>query len=70
MKQKITKYYNGTIRYKYYENDKGELHGLFIDYWEYNNKLYSKTNFVNGKYYGLDTSWYKNGKINEQIYYL
>ena len=69
MKQIINKFSDGKIADKYYENDSGQIYGLYVSYW-FNGKLVQKTNYVNCNRYGLSTWWNENGKINEQKYYL
>lgn len=68
MKQIIEKYSDGKISNKYYINDRGHRHGLYIWYWN-NGNLWYKTNYCNDEPYGLDTD-YENGKIDEYKYYL
>ena len=67
IKQKIERN-NGKMNRKYYINDRGQRHGLFIDYW-YGGGILYKTNYVNGELHGLDTIYYLN-KIEKQTYYL
>lgn len=69
MKQITQKYDNGNICLKWYENDVGQIHSLYISNYD-NGKIMYKTNYVNGKRYGLYTWYKKNGKIANDIYYL
>ena len=68
-KQIIGRYSNSSISYKYYENDRGEHHGLNISYLSNGEMLY-KTNYINGKRHGLSTSYTSNYKIEKQKYHL
>lgn len=69
MKQIITKFPNGSICRKYYENNRGQRHGLFIYYWSGGNVGF-KSNYINNQEYGLRTEFYGDGKIEKQIYNL
>lgn len=65
MKQIITNYS------KYYVNDRGQFNGLYIRYW-YDGNLWWRTNYVNGKQYGLNSGYHyiESGKIKYQRYFL
>ena len=69
MKQIINKRGDSSIRYKYYENDRGQKHGLFIGYLS-TSELNWKRNFVSGKQYGIDYSFNSFKKITSVRYYL
>ena len=70
MKQKIFKRENGSIIHKHYENDKGEYHGLHIQYF-YISGVIVKINYINGNRYGLETRYqYNSNKVIKQKYYL
>lgn len=60
---------NGSIWYKYYENEINQRHNLEIYYWE-NGNLSFKQNWFNGKLYGLSTEFNRNGEIIKQTYKL
>lgn len=69
MKQIIYRKPDGTIRYKHYENHLDQKHGLYMFYY-YSGKINWKSNYINGKLYGLSTWYYSNDKIEKQKYYL
>lgn len=72
MKQIIKRNRYGYISHKYYVNDRGRsMVYLSIGYF-YNNTLWWKSNWFNGKQYGLQTVYHhiESGKINKQKYYL
>lgn len=70
MKQIIGRNNDGRINNKYYLNDRGELHGLYIRYWS-DGEIF-KGNYINGKLHGLAIWFYRNnkGKLEQQKYYL
>ena len=69
MKQIIERFNGGSIIYEYYMNDRGQKHGLDMDYWV-NHNIMRKRNYVNGKQYGINITYNSNGKIKKQTYYL
>ena len=69
MKEKIIKNSDGSIRQTYYKNDRGELHGLSIDYHN-NGDIWYKQNWFNGEKYGIETWYYQNSKRQTQTYHL
>lgn len=80
MKQIIERFYDGRVYMKYYINDKGQYHGLAMNYWGDGNVYYkgnlnngtvfTKTNHLNGQMYGLETYVSRNGKITLVNYIL
>lgn len=68
MKQVIDKYSNGNIWCKYYVNNRGNFHGLYIHY-QNNSKLLFKQNWINGRPYGFST-YYSSNKIYKINYHL
>ena len=58
MKQIIEKYDNNGISNKYYLNHLDQKNGLCIGYL-YNGSICWKSNYINGKLFGLDY-WYAN----------
>lgn len=69
MKQIIIRYIDNNISCKYYLNDIGQWHGLYIDYL-FNNTVIRKRSYINGKVYGLNTWYDRNNKIEKQKYIL
>ena len=69
MKQIMERNSDGTIFRKYYVNNRGQKHGLFINYL-YNHNLMYKSNWKNDELYGLETWYYINSEIEEQKTYL
>lgn len=69
MKQIIERSNYGGIKYKYYENDKNQRHGLQIGYYM-NGEIKYKTNYVNDNLYGLDINYFQNDNIEKIYYYL
>jgi antitoxin component YwqK of YwqJK toxin-antitoxin module len=50
-------------------NDKGQLHGILIEYWE-NGQIRYKHNYNNGKYHGIQIKYYSNGQIRYKKNYI
>ena len=71
MKQIIEVFNDGTISDKYYKNDRGLVHGLYIAYYT-NGFICHKCGYINGSEHGLYIKYFikYKGKIKMLRYYL
>jgi antitoxin component YwqK of YwqJK toxin-antitoxin module len=53
------------------KNDKNQLHGIQIGYYNNNpGQIAYKKNYINGEYHGEQLWYYSNGKIMYKYYYI